>query len=1257
MGRLKSTVRSRSARTPFSRRYVLIVPDTSKDVRFHDNPQVTEAPFIRFYAGAPLVTKDGFCVGTFCVVDTVPRTFSPAQAANLQHFAAIAMETLEARRATAPMAAVLESTTSGVIICDATKPDLPIVFTNTAFCALTGYGREEVLGRSCRFLQGPDTDPTALTRMREALAKRQAFHGTLRNYRKDGTPFWNALDLSPVFNDFGELVSYVGLQVDATKQVEALEQARQSEARLAVAQQVAQIGSWECTFTASGEVDQKSVIWSDETYRLVGLVREEGADVWEHFYRCLHPDDVVKVNTTFNAAVRSRQRYSLDHRLILPSGALRVLHEEASILLDEVTGNPVRIIGTMQDITERKKADDALRISEQNHRAFFDANPLPSWVFDLHTLEFLEVNPAAVAHYGYSREEFLTMTIRDIRPPDGIPSLLAELPVPGAGPVRLRHRWHRKKDGTLIEVEISGSEISFGGRLARLTVANDVTESRRTELALRESEATFSGAFTHSPIGTALASPEGRWLRVNPAFCQLIGYSEAELLRRTIQDITHPEDLELNDENLRQGAANETLVLPFEKRYVHADGHMINVLISSTLVRGQSGEPSHWVTQIQDITERKRAEQELRWKTAFLEALVNSSSDGIVVSDSEPKLLLQNQRSIDLWQIPAPLAGMSVSVSAERFKWIAGMTEDPEYFREKLIHLQAQPDETSRDEIILKNGTVLDFYTAPVLGQDGTYYGRIWTYRDITGRKQIEESLRESEARYAQIAANIPGIVYRLVLRLNIGLSLLFVSRGCVDLYGLEPEEMQRRAVAGLYPVHPDDKEGHLQSMAASAATLEPWNWQGRILRHPTGEIRYVQEAAKPTRKPNGDIVWDGLILDITDRKQAEENLRAKEEAERTNKEKSKFLSRMSHELRTPLNAILGFGQVLAFSALDEQDAQALKHILKGGQHLLSLIDEVLDLSRAESGELRLEMSSVDAVEVTKECVDLVTRLADARKIRCTVKTTRNRAMLWCDGQRLRQMLLNLLSNAIKYNCEGGKILISFKRVPGNRLRLNVKDTGPGISPDGIARLFVPFERLQHESGEVEGTGLGLVVSRRIAEAMDGAIGMTSDVGRGSTFWIELPLASVPPALPTDIADLSGATFPSPSIPEKAALLYIEDNLSNLQVMKMLLGRQRPHWRFLSACDGRQGLEQARQTLPGVILLDLQLPGMSGEEVLEQLRIDAATRHIPVIVLSADATTHSQEHLLACGAEEYVSKPFQAQPLLATLDRVLRRAK
>ncbi len=377
--------------------------------------------------------------------------------------------------------------------------------------------------------------------------------------------------------------------------------------------------------------------------------------------------------------------------------------------------------------------------------------------------------------------------------------------------------------------------------------------------------------------------------------------------------------------------------------------------------------------------------------------------------------------------------------------------------------------------------------------------------------------------------------------------------------------------------------------------------------------------------------------------------------AEKANAAKSLFLSRISHELRTPLNAILGFGQLLKMSRLDEQEAASVGYILEGGRHLLSLVDEVLDLSRVEAGELRLAPSQVNVGELARRCLDLVARLAQARQITCRVESGCFSAILWCDEPRLRQVLLNLVSNAIKYNREGGEVVVACESMPGSRLRVKVSDTGLGLSAEEIGRLFVPFERLTQAYGAVEGTGLGLVVSRRVAEAMGGSLRLESEVGRGSTFWIELPNLGVPEAMTALPVPVSEPPVP-PIAGDGVRLLYIEDNASNVQVVHLLLAKRRPRWELLSAANGNKGLERARQDAPDLILLDLQLPGLPGDRVLAELRHDPATRQVPVIVLSADATPHSRARLLAEGASDYLTKPFQVERLLSRLDHFLSAA-
>ena len=433
-----------------------------------------------------------------------------------------------------------------------------------------------------------------------------------------------------------------------------------------------------------------------------------------------------------------------------------------------------------------------------------------------------------------------------------------------------------------------------------------------------------------------------------------------------------------------------------------------------------------------------------------------------------------------------------------------------------------------------------------------------------------------------------------------------------------------------------------------------------RRIRNAAGEERHWDfSSASLGRLADGRWLRILTGIDVTERHRQEDALRlAKEEAERANAAKSQFLSRMSHELRTPLNAILGFSQVLELGSLDVDDRQCVNLIHKGGKHLLALIDEVLDLARVEAGELALKPTALTFDKIGRECVNFVARLAQANQVLCATEFGADcDVQIWADEQRLRQVLLNLLGNAIKYNRPGGRVTLGCEQMLSSHVRLNVTDTGAGISPEGLARLFVPFERLGQEFGGVEGTGLGLVVSRRLAEAMGGCLGAESEIGVGSTFWVELP--AVPPAAPTPAAPAASsvAAEKADNPGHAATLLYIEDNPCNLQVLQTVVARLRPHWRLLAEKDGESGLAKARESVPTVILLDLELPGMKGDNVFAELRKEPRTSQIPVLMLSADATAHSRERLLALGVDAYFSKPFVIAELLEKIDALIGYAK
>ena len=372
-------------------------------------------------------------------------------------------------------------------------------------------------------------------------------------------------------------------------------------------------------------------------------------------------------------------------------------------------------------------------------------------------------------------------------------------------------------------------------------------------------------------------------------------------------------------------------------------------------------------------------------------------------------------------------------------------------------------------------------------------------------RHEAEEALRKSDARYQRIAANVPGMVYQFLRRPDGSVSFPFVSGGCWELFELGAAEIQSDPYLLGNLLHPDDRELFAWSVNDSAANLRPWEWQGRFILR-SGKEKWVQGAARPERQANGDILLDGLLMDITERKRIEETVReAKEEAERANAAKNEFLSRMSHELRTPLNSILGFGQLLKMDAHNSEQEDNVDRVLGAGHHLLKLVDEVLDISRIEAGELTLSIEPVLLSDAVREAVDHIRSIAVNSNVQIG-ELVCDRYIL-ADRQRLRQVLLNLLSNAVKYNRAGGSVTLRATEVSRGMLRLMIGDSGLGIAPEDTARLFNPFEQLRGVGSKIDGIDLGLAISRRFIELMSGELGVESIPHEGSTFWIELPLA------------------------------------------------------------------------------------------------------------------------------------------------------
>ena len=532
----------------------------------------------------------------------------------------------------------------------------------------------------------------------------------------------------------------------------------------------------------------------------------------------------------------------------------------------------------------------------------------------------------------------------------------------------------------------------------------------------------------------------------------------------------------------------------------------------------------------------------------------------------------------------------------------------------------------------------------------------VGTSQDLTELHEAQEALRASEESYRTIFELASEALF--VHDPETG-AVLDANRAACELHGVTLEQMKAGGVAEVSAGEaPFDGEHALQLIHRAAAGESPrFEWLGR---HTDGSKVWVEVSLNRATILGAERVL-ASVRNITERKAKEEAERAREAAELANRAKSEFLSRMSHELRTPMNSILGFAQVLERGDLPAAHAKSVQHILRAGRHLLHLINEILEIARIETGRHNLSLEPVRIGTVLRDALAMVKPLAAQWSVRLEEPpATECDRFVHADRQRLAQVLLNLLSNAIKYNIAGGSVRIACGVAPdqdsaedsAERVVVRVQDTGRGIDTDKLDQLFVPFARLGAERSDVDGTGLGLALSQRLTEAMGGSLRLERTGPAGSVFVLELRSAH-DPLQRIDYATVGARRDDEPAH-AAATLLYIEDNLANLSLVETILV-SRPAWRILPALQGQLGIELARQHRPDLILLDLHLPDMRGDEVLRRLRADARTADIPVVMISADATRSTIERMLEAGAAAFLTKPIDIDEFLDTVESQLDR--
>lgn len=526
--------------------------------------------------------------------------------------------------------------------------------------------------------------------------------------------------------------------------------------------------------------------------------------------------------------------------------------------------------------------------------------------------------------------------------------------------------------------------------------------------------------------------------------------------------------------------------------------------------------------------------------------------------------------------------------------------------------------------------------------------------QEILHREELEITLRESKELLRNVLDTVPSrIFWKDKSLVYLGCNNLFAYdaglKSNEEIIGKTDNDLPwGKAEAELY--RSDDKK-------VIESGLPKVNYEESQTRE-DGLETWLETNKIPLKNSSGDVIGVlGSYSDITDRKNAEkEIIKAKEEAEHANNAKSDFLSSMSHELRTPLNAILGFSQLMemddSLSTLVKED---VKEINKAGHHLLNLINEVLDLAKIETGHIDLLVESIVYEELIFECVSLIDPIAKQHDIQIHISSNTRGIAIRADSIRLKQVIINLLSNAIKYNRRGGQVNIDVNLTNDNLYRISIKDTGTGIKEENLNGLFESFNRLEAENTDIEGTGIGLVITKRLVELMGGKIGVETEFGVGSIFWIEMPGEFI---MENELGVLKEDNVTPQAIDDRTEhnVLYIEDNPSNLKLVIQLFSRI-PHIHLFTAHTPSLGIELAEIKRPELILLDINLPEMDGYKVLEKLRHNNKTSHIPVVAISANAMSKDLKRAAEAGFDNYLTKPLDVKHFYETVDEILLKNK
>ncbi len=1128
----------------------------------------------------------------------------------------------------AGLVAAVEQAADGIAI---TAADGKIQYVNPAFSALTGYTGTEAVGQYPRILKSGRQPAEFYEDLWNTIRCGRVWHGELINRRKDGTSYIEEMRITPVRNPSGEIASYIAIKRDVTGR-RAAEEAQRFLAAIVENSDDAIIA-----YSPAGIV----LTWNRGAEAIFGYTAAEA--IGKHVSALVAPEGLA---TAEHDAARV-----LQGKVVSQQEGWGVRKDGRRVRVS-ATGSPVRnpagdvvaISTVIRDISERREAEEARALLASIVESSDDA---------IHAVKLdgtiVSWNRGAEVLFGYSSREIVGRSAAILAPPGRGEEARQYLETIRQGrTISPFDTVLQRKDGCGIDVSLSISPIRnlAGEVVGAAGIARDIRKRLEAERKLRESEVRFRQVFEHAPFGMCVSGADGRFIQLNAAFSRMLGYSEQELFALSWKEITHPGDLAASTGRIEQLRRESGGYLDVEKRYIHRSGDVVWGRMRLALVQDSGGEPRYFVVHVEDITERKRAEEALRESEERFRIMADGCPAVMWVTDPEGGIQFINRAFRE-----------SCGVTFEQVKgsqWQSLFHPDdaPEYlgaFRRALEEHTPFKGEARARGADGKWRWVTS-HAEPRFSPGGEFLGHVGISPDITERKQAEQALQRSEEKFRQLAENMREVFWMMPPEAN---EILYVSPAYEEVWGRKRESLYRNPMSWAEAIHPDDLE-RAHRLFARQIQGEPVDSEYRI-RTPDGQEKWICDRAFPIRDQAGQLIRvGGIAEDITAQKRYQEELiQARDGADAANRAKSRFLANMSHEIRTPMNGVIGMLQLLMDTSLTAEQRRYATVADSSGRALLALIDDILDLSKIEARKIHLESADFNLRHTVEDVVQLLRVPADAKELDFGSRVSPEiPPLLRGDAHRLRQVLTNLCGNAIKFTERGAvRLDVALESQGGGKatVRFTVTDTGIGIRPDQAAALFSPFVQADESTTrKYGGTGLGLAICKQLVEMMGGAIGVTSREGQGSAFWFNAVFSLAPearqPAIPC-------STVPRPAArtARKGRILVVEDNATNREVA--LAQVRKLGYEAGAATDGVEAVKAVQQGAYELVLMDCEMPVMDGFEAT--CRIRSFNPGIPVVAVTADAMPSDRERCLSQGMNDYLAKPVDLARLADVLARWL----